>query len=52
MKILELVVRGVEAVAKLVSSIRDARKANVKDALQATAAGRAAHEAATRAGRK
>jgi hypothetical protein len=52
MKVVELVVRGLEAVARIVTGIRDSRKANVKDALQSTAAGRAAHEAATRAGRK
>lgn len=46
------IVRGLEAVRDIVVAVRDARRANVKDALQSTAAGRAAHDAATRAGRK
>ena len=52
MKVLEWIVRGVEAVAKIVTGVRDARKANVKDALNGYASGRSAHDAATRAGRK
>lgn len=51
MKIFELIVRGLQAAAKIVTGIRDARAKDVDDALQATAAGRAAHDAAKNAGR-
>jgi hypothetical protein len=52
MKVLDLIVRGLEAAVKLVTGVRDARRANVKDALGGYASGRSAHDAASQAGRK
>jgi hypothetical protein len=47
----KFVVDALKAVASIVGGVRDARAKNVNDALQSTAAGRAAHDAAAQAGR-
>lgn len=52
MKWVEWIVDGVKAVRDIVVGVRDARRANVNDALNGYASGRSAHDAATQAGRR
>jgi hypothetical protein len=52
MKWLSLIVDGAKALRDIVLGVRDARRANVKDALGGYASGRSAHDAAAQAGKK
>ncbi len=48
---IKLVVDGIKAVAEIVSDVKSAREASVKDAVTGYASGRSAHEAAANAGK-
>lgn len=50
--IAESILDGLGKVRDIVFGVRDARRANVKDALNGYAAGRSAHDAAAQAGKK
>ncbi len=49
---LNAIVEGLKAIAQIVTGVKDARAKSVDDALEASAAGRAADDAATHAGGK
>jgi hypothetical protein len=51
-KWLSLIVDGAKVLRDIVLGVRDARRANVKDALGGYASGRSAHDAAAQAGKK